>query len=103
VGDFINSVLALIVLFQRLELDPACRKLVALTGEGSRLEEFGQTWTSYGRLNHVMRACVRHGLNHWGSGPPSKKWTDPPTELFTLLFGGGLVGVTDCAKLGIPV
>ena len=77
------------MLFQRLELDPACRKLVALTGEGSRLEEFGPTWTSYGRLNHVMRACVRHGLNHWGSGTPLKKMDGPSPRTFYVAFWWG--------------
>jgi len=47
---------------------------------------------------------AEHGRNHWGSGcggpDPPKNWMDP--LIVYVAIGAGLVGVTDCPKLGIP-
>jgi len=59
----------------------------------------GTPRTDATQLLQSMGTITGEGM--WGSGPPPKKnWMDPLT--FYVAIGAGLVGVTDCPKLGRP-
>jgi len=53
--------------------------------------------------NVTMGATTGEGWWWWGApNPPPQKKNWAPLQVFPSFFGGGLMGVIDCAKLGIP-